>query len=106
MNGDKETSGHLGAVATKMDPHEVTAEMVYCALNELRSQAQGIFELQIVTNEKLINNPVDAPDKKAAPEVDRPVNPRHFPAFRDICRDISMVLQATRRLQEYLAKHV
>ncbi len=95
-----------GSVKEKLAPHEVTAEVVYKCLNELRAQAKSIYEMQVQTNEKLINNPGDKPIDQSKEEVDRPVNPRHFPGFRDICDDISAVLSRAQRLQEYLIKHI
>ncbi|HEC60746.1 hypothetical protein LCGC14_0460910 [marine sediment metagenome] len=103
MNGASKTEGGpLG----KLDPSQVTAAKVYDALAELKDLSNTIFEMQININEKLVNNPVDTPDVKTKAEVDRPVNPRHLPGFRDICGVIHQTMANTRNLQEYLISHI
>lgn len=100
MNGEE-----TGNIAAKREVHEIAAEDIYKVLNELRATAQGVFEQQVAINEKLINAPVDTGEKSTV-EADAPVNPRHFPGFRDIAREVTKTLYATQRLQEYLLKHL
>ena len=95
-----------GQVTTTKKPHEITAEDIHKGLSELKGQAKCILEQQINTNEKLINDTDDRPDIKKAAEVEPPVNPRHFPGFRDTMREISGILQEAQGLQGYLLKHL
>jgi len=94
-----------GGTERKKEPHEITAEDIYKSLNELRAQAIEIREGAIATNDKLINGPAEA-QEVAKSTVEAPVNPRHFPGFRDTMRDISHVLRQVQNLQDYLLKHI
>jgi len=95
-----------GLANKKGDPMEIKAEDVYKILQEIRQAAVSLLDLQIKTNEKLINDPIDDRTAEEKERVERPLNPRHFPAFLDIGKDIIEFLYSTLRLQERLNLHL